>query len=304
MIEKLIKRFLENPTYLTNGAGLLSRRWNCSKEEIYEARREAKVRITNASRKKEFKRLFFDIETSYNIGKFWSTGYNKQINPGDIITERAVICVSYKWEGEDIVHNITWDENQCDKKLLQEFSGIIREASEVIGHNGDRFDIPWIRTRCLIHRIPFPTYVKSLDTLLKARSQFNFQSNKLDYLAKVLKVGAKVETGGMELWDKIILQKDQDALDKMVYYCNNDVIILEEVFNVIQSYIKPNTHVGVHLGNKKWGCPICGTEDVTYIKPTITQKGVIQRQMFCNHDKSDYIISNTIYKKYKTDANL
>jgi len=87
------------------------------------------------------KRLFFDIETSFNIGIFWRSGYNLTIQPDDIIKERAIICVSWKWEGKDEVHNLTWDKNQCDKKLLKDFVKILNQADEIVAHNGDRFDI-------------------------------------------------------------------------------------------------------------------------------------------------------------------
>ena len=42
------------------------------------------------------KRLFFDIETSPNIVYSWRTGYNLTITTENIITERAIICISYK----------------------------------------------------------------------------------------------------------------------------------------------------------------------------------------------------------------
>ena len=50
---------------------------------------------------KKRKRLFFDIETSFNIGFFWRAGYKQVITPEQIIHERKVICVSYKLEYED-----------------------------------------------------------------------------------------------------------------------------------------------------------------------------------------------------------
>ena len=64
------------------------------------------------------RRLFFDIETSPNIGTFWQAGYKKTISPEDIIKERAIICICYKWEGEKKVYGLTWDENQDDKNFL------------------------------------------------------------------------------------------------------------------------------------------------------------------------------------------
>src|SRR5690606_2986501 len=56
--------------------------------------------------------LIYDIETSYNIVKSWRVGYKLNINPEDILHERAIICISYKWKGEDQVYNLKWDDNQ------------------------------------------------------------------------------------------------------------------------------------------------------------------------------------------------
>jgi DNA polymerase elongation subunit (family B) len=301
MSKEEIKAFLTaNRGYLKWGKSKLASKFKSNEETIGEI-----VFDINNTRGKEFKRLFFDIETSYNIVKAWRAGYNLNINPGDIIHERAVICVSWKWADEDKVYNLRWDENQCDKTLLKEFTKVLLEADEVIAHNGDRFDIKWLRTRCLIHRLPFPTYVKSLDTLKKVKSMFNFQSNKLDYIAEVLGFGNKLPTG-MQLWDRIILKKEEKAMKEMLEYCNHDVVLLEDVYNTIFPYIKPDTHVGVQRGGNKHDCPSCGNSHVKYLNNTTTAttaKGNIQRHMECNSCKSDFIISNREFKKYLKEKN-
>jgi predicted PolB exonuclease-like 3'-5' exonuclease len=297
MEKKKVKKFLKkNNGYLKWGAEKLADFLGTTPEIINEIRDHLKddYQYYNPG-SKVFKRLFFDIETSYNIGKFWSAGWNKTITPKDIIHERSVICISWKWEGEDKVHNLKWDKNQCDKTMLEKFSKIIAKADEVIGHNGDRFDIKWLRTRCLYHRIAFPTYIRSLDTLKKVRSMFNFQSNKLDYIANFLGFGHKVETGGLELWDDIILRKDEKAMEKMLEYCDHDVVLLEDVYRTISSYIKPNTHVGKHLGNGKASCPNCGSKDTMLVKNVFTPTGTLKRKMQCKCCSQDYEISNTAY---------
>ena len=55
------------------------------------------------------KRLFYDIETSFNIIADFSCGYNKIIRPNQIIKERQIICISYKWEDEYEVHPLDRD---------------------------------------------------------------------------------------------------------------------------------------------------------------------------------------------------
>ncbi len=98
-----------------------------------------------------------------------------------------------------------WDSKQCDKKLLQDFIKVANEADELIGHNGDKFDLAWIRTRCLFHRIEmFPTY-NTIDTLKIARSKFRFNSNRLDYIGKFLGLGQKNHTN-FDLWKDIMLK--------------------------------------------------------------------------------------------------
>jgi len=81
------------------------------------------------------KRLFFDIETSPNIVTSWRIGYNLNISHDNIVKERAIICVCWKWEGEDEVHLLTWDKKQDDKKLLEKFIKELNKADEIIGHN-------------------------------------------------------------------------------------------------------------------------------------------------------------------------
>jgi DNA polymerase elongation subunit (family B) len=105
------------------------------------------------------KRLYFDIETSPNIGFFWQSGYKLNIGYQNILKERAIICICYKWEGEKDVQAFTWDKKQSDKKMLQDFIKVVDTADELVGHNGDKFDLSWIRTRCLFHGIQmFPNY--------------------------------------------------------------------------------------------------------------------------------------------------
>jgi hypothetical protein len=80
------------------------------------------------------KRLFFDIEVSANVGLFWNPGHKISISYENIIKERAIICICYKWAGKSKVSSLKWDKNQCDKKMLTEFLKIVDQADELVGH--------------------------------------------------------------------------------------------------------------------------------------------------------------------------
>lgn len=300
---ELKELLVKNPGYLKSGSKTLASRFNISRRLAKLAVQEVKVESQHPIGK--FKRLFVDIETSPNIGWFWSASWKTSIGTHQITDERKVICVSYKWQGESEVHRLYWDEAKCDKELLKKLSKVMLLADEVIAHNGDRFDIPWLRTRCLIHGIFFPTYVNSLDTLKKAKSMFNFQSNRLDYIGTVLGCGGKIKIDP-EVWKDVVFSSVgtdtyKQALSVMLEYCDYDVILLEDIFNRLESYIKPNTHVGISQNKDRYSCPMCGNDtSVNYIKPTVTASGIIKRHMVCDNCNADYIIPNNVFIKLNT----
>jgi len=226
------------------------------------------------------KRLYFDIEVSANVGLFWQSGYKIAIGTENIIKERAVICICYKWEESKDVYYLHWDKKQCDKKMLQEFIEVANEADELIGHNGDKFDLAWIRTRCLFHDIEmFPTYV-TIDTLKVARSKFKFNSNRLDYIGKFLGLGQKIHTN-FDLWKDIMLHNDKKALNNMIDYCVQDVILLEKVHKALNNHIPAKTHYGVIFGEDRGSCPECGSDDLVKYNKRVSATGVVKVQLKC-----------------------
>lgn len=242
-------------------------------------------------------RLFFDLEVSPNVGLFWRPGYEVNIDHGNIIQERAIICVGYKWEHEKKAHVICWDKDQDDKALLAEFLKIANTADEIVAHNGDRFDIPWLRGRCIFHGLePMPRY-KSVDTLQWARRNFGFNSNRLDYIAKYLGMGGKIKTE-FGLWKDIVLHKCPKALKRMAEYCARDVELLQKVYARMEPYTTPKTHVGVASGSDKWTCPKCGGTDVRIVKTTTSAAGTTRTQMQCNDDGRYFTISAAARKEY------
>lgn len=241
------------------------------------------------------KRLFYDLETSPNIGYFWQSGYRISIPPENIIKERQIICVSYKWEGEP-VQTIAW-KNGNDKSLVKKFIKIARQADELIAHNGDKFDLKWLNTRCLIHGINFPE-AKTVDTLVIARRRFRFNSNKLDYIANYLFGENKISTS-FSLW-KNVCNGDKEALAEMVRYCEKDVVLLERVWNELQKFHKPKTHAGTLAGYDRWTCPECASENVHTNKTRTTTAGNFRFEMKCKDCLRHYTISKPLHEQYRS----
>lgn len=295
--KKSLKDFLnENPGYLKKSSKYIQENVfpKLSFEYIKKVLKEENKKVNKSNNKPVFKRLFWDIETSYNLVASWNIGYNLNIDHNSIIKERAIICISYKWAHENKVNTLTWNKGD-DKQLLLDFIEIINSADESIGHNSDKFDLKWLRSRCLYHSIPmFPDYITT-DTLKLARLGFRFNSNRLDYLGKFMGFGGKKDTGGFKLWQDIVERDDNKAMKQMVKYCEGDVLLLEKVYNRLNPYTKHKTHVGVVLGNPKCSCPNCGSLKTHSQGRAISAAGFEKVRMQCQKCGKYFRVNKTDY---------
>jgi len=225
----------------------------------------------------EIRRLYFDIETSPCLGWFWRPNYQTNLNYGNVLEDAKIICICYKWSNQSKVYHLNWDMKQNDKAMLKKFVAIMHKADEIVGHNSDKFDTKWIRTRAMFHDIDMVPDFKSIDTLKQARWLFNLPSNRLDSIGKYYGLGQKLENES-DLWNKVWRQNNRQALTRMVKYCKQDVILLEQWFDKINKYIKPSTHVtGV-----KGDCPECGSDDVKFKGYNYMASGNRKQRMQCN----------------------
>lgn len=242
--------------------------------------------------------MYWDIETAPNVVCAWRVGYKLQIDYSNIIKERAIICICWKWEDEDKVYSLTWDKDQCDKSMLEKFVNEMKRADEIVGHNSDKFDEKWVRTRCIFHRIPAMPKYKSFDTLKIARKGFNFNSNRLNYIGQFLGLGEKIKTE-FDLWKRIVLKNDKKALKAMVEYCQQDVRLLEQVYKELQKYAEPITHKAAALGGERWECPHCASEEVRIMTTKYSRVGIETTQMHCKECSRYYTVSASVRRQYE-----
>jgi hypothetical protein len=246
------------------------------------------------------KRLFYDIETSFCQGTFWRPGWKQTITPAQILKHAKIICISWKWENEDEIHNLHWGLNkQCDKILIKKFVSILNKADEIVAHNGNRFDIKWIRARAAFHNLDMRPHYRMLDTYKIAKHLFALPSYKLSEVAKYFGLTAKLDPGGLQTWIDIIVNKDQEALDKMILYCNGDITTLEEVYAKIRRYSKVGTNYSVLTGGEKFMCPECGGP-ASWNKTYTTAAGTIKHYMRCKERTcfQSFDVNNKTYQDY------
>jgi hypothetical protein len=303
-----IKAFLrQKPGYLKEGGkrlrnhlrnkGFATTIYTC-KEALRQVRAETKEEEAKINTG-EARVLIYDIETSPNIGWFWRAGYKLNISPDNIIKERAIICVSYKWLGEDQVYNLSWDKNQDDKFLLEQFIEVLNEADLIVAHNGDNFDLKWLKTRALYHRLPMLPNYKQFDTLKLVKSKLNLNSNRLDYIAKFLGFEGKNKTT-IDLWIDIVYKKSQEAMNTMLEYCDEDVRQLEKVYKELRYLGNPMLHQGVIQGKVKQTSPVTGSVNIEHVKRVTTNRGTVKHIMRDKDTQRFFEMSDMNYKKFST----
>ncbi len=241
--------------------------------------------------------LIYDIETSYMTVKSWRIGWDIQINHDDILTQKKIICISYKWLNDDVVYNLTWDKNQDDKFMIEQFIEVLNEADMIVAHNGDRYDIKFIRTRAILLGLKMLPNYNQFDTLKVAKKKFSFDSNKLDNLGKDLGLGQKIKTD-MSLWDGVILRKDPVAMKQMCAYCDQDVLLLEAVYNKLCHWELPKYHQGVINGKSNLTSPISGGMNLELVKTLTSNKGTIKHIMKDLDTDRLFEMSSNNYDKY------
>ena len=255
--EKILKLFRQKPYLVKMGAGLISKRYDVPIDVINEAR---SVVHLEKKRGKTFNILSFDIETSPMKAFVWSR-WKQNIYLDQTISEWFMLCWAAKWLDSDEVlsDSVTPKEVlvEDDSRIAKSLWVLIDQADMLVAHNGKRFDVPKMNTRFFMAGLPQPSPYAQVDTLLAARQQFAFSSNKLDALAGYFNIEHKSSTN-FKLWVDC-LNGDQTSLDYMESYCRKDVVILEKVYIKLRPWIKNHPNIGLYIESDNMICPSCGS---------------------------------------------
>jgi hypothetical protein len=152
-----------------------------------------------------------------------------------------------KWLGEDMM---IYEENRKDDdhKIITTLCYLFDKADIVIAHNGNRFDIPQIKARALVHGLQPPSPFKSIDTYKVAKKEFGFASNSLEYLSNVLdlpvKKGGHKKFPGFELWLEC-LRKNEEAWEELRTYNIQDVYALEALYLRMRPWMGEHPNVSI-----------------------------------------------------------
>lgn len=200
--------------------------------------------------------LFFDIETSPDIGYSWG---KYEVNIIEFKQEWQLLSIAWKWKGDSSVKSLSRG-SVSEKALVQKLWELLNEADAVVAHNGADFDVKKSRAKFIEFGLKPPAPFKVIDTKRIAKSQFKFNSNSLNDLGKLLKVGKKVDTGGFQLWLDCLAGKPK-AFKDMEHYNRQDVVLLEKVYDKLKAW-QPNPPALSIADPNRPNCSVCGSNHV------------------------------------------
>jgi hypothetical protein len=185
--------------------------------------------------------LFIDIETAPILAHVWRL-FDQNVGLNQIEQDWSILSYCAKWKGdENIIYADTSTEAsfEDDSKLLEGLWKLMNEADFIVGQNSKRFDVKKINARLVLNGLPKPSTFRQIDTLEIAKQQFGFTSNKLEYmtdkLCKVYKKLTHKSFPGHMLWAEC-MKGNQLAWQEMKEYNVNDVLSLEELYDILSSW--------------------------------------------------------------------
>ena len=113
-----------------------------------------------------------------------------------------------------------------------------------------------------------------------------------------LGLGAKLETGGQGLWDGV-RDGNPEALQLMIKYCEQDVLLLERIYLKLRGYMgKRNPNLTLDTDNIT--CPKCGSTRKHRYGTRRTASGAIRQQYKCQDCYGYYALRSSEKEKPRT----
>lgn len=196
--------------------------------------------------------LVYDIETAPILAHVWKM-WDNNIGLNQIDTDWYILSVAAKWLGEDDV--FYWDQQgitpmEDDTYLLSKLWSLLNEADIVIGQNVKRFDTKKVNARFILNGFPKPSTYRQIDTMVIAKEQFGFTSNKLEYMTDKLcpehKKSKHQAFPGHTLWAEC-LKGNPAAWAEMKAYNTDDIISTEALYNVLSSWDSKLPNLDVYV---------------------------------------------------------
>lgn len=198
---------------------------------------------------------FWDTEWSPAVSYTWSNKPKFLVN--EMLVEPArLLCFGVRKEGQKTTKVV--DERIGRVEMLTELRDWLSDIDVLVSYNGQSFDTRKVNSEFMKVGLTPPAPYKEVDLFRVIRKNASFYSHKLGYVADEILGNTKVDTGGFDLWRRV-LAGEEAAWRKFRTYQRKDVDLLVELFDNLRPWVKMPTPVGDPHENPT-ACHNCGND--------------------------------------------
>ena len=147
---------------------------------------------------------------------------------------------------------------KAERRLLIDVSERMLSADVWLGHYSTWYDLPFLNSRLLYHKLPIlPPNFSQLDTWKIAKNRLKLRNNRLVTISEF--IGTRDEKNAIkpEQWLRA-LSGHRPSMDYIVEHNRRDVLVLEEVYNRLRPLVLDHPNKGLIDG--RGGCAVCGSK--------------------------------------------
>jgi len=125
-----------------------------------------------------------------------------------------------------------------DLNVLKSLLNKLLDYRIIVTYYGDRFDIPFIRTRALANQMTFPAYgqIFTWDLYWTVKNKLKLSRNSLERVYQLLNIDGKTHLD-IKIWQKARIGEEK-ALKYVLKHNEGDVIGLEKVHEKLEPFRK------------------------------------------------------------------
>jgi hypothetical protein len=236
--------------------------------------------------------LIIDIETRPNLAWCWGL-WDQNVAINQIEQVGSVISWAAKWyDDKKVMFSSDYHDNHTE--MIKGAWDLLDEADVVVGYNSRSFDMKHLNREFVLAGLPPPSPWVDIDLLSVVKQNFKFMSNKLDFVARELKLGSKVQHSGFDLWLGC-MRDDPKSWALMKKYNCQDVVLTEKVYKHLMPWIRNHPTRGLYDGNTR-NCPRCGHDHMIIRKYHVTKTGkypVMQCKKCYGYSKMNKAVERT-----------
>lgn len=225
--------------------------------------------------------LLIDIENAPHVAYVWGAWKNN-VGQKQWVRKGYMMSIAWKWLGEnDVKYMESRTDNDYD--LVAKCYELLDEADVVVAHNGQKFDVPMILGRGVVHGFPPPSPFFIADTFQTARKELRIVANSLANLCDEFGLPLKDDHKkfpGFELWTECMAGNDE-AWEEMKEYNIHDVISLEALYLRLRPYMRNHPNIARADEEGEVLCPKCGSGNIQWRGYYYTRAGICYRRFVC-----------------------